>query len=328
MERRAQTTQASFYGTDINGLREIRKRRLPIRSESLTQLASGEVRADATVISGSAGFVYYARVRAPAASTLADLDPAYTGIVIPLSWDGQFVINGEDVRASSIYAPVDDTFFQVYGSNRETVNVALQRDEFTATIAALQGIDTSEVRLVGGSIDVPPATLTRLRHSLVSRLKDHIEADRRHALPPGAHDILTRNIVETIMDVYLHARPAPTPRVRAAAKLGMIVRKAEERFEAAQSGPVSLADLCAAAGVSQGTLHHAFMVMCGDSPMAHFKKRRLTDARLALMEPKANRRLVKSAALGAGLTHLGRFSAEYRELFGESPTMTLNRYSS
>jgi AraC-like DNA-binding protein len=46
------------------------------------------------------------------------------------------------------------------------------------------------------------------------------------------------------------------------------------------------------------------------------------------MEPKSNRRLVKSAALDAGLTHLGRFSAEYRELFGESPTMTLNRYSS
>jgi len=327
MERRAQTTQGSYYGTDINGLREIRKRRLPIRSESLTQLASGEVRADATVISGSAGIVYFARVRAPAASTLADLDAAYTGFVIPLSWDGKFVINGEGVCASSIYMPVDDTFFQVYGSNRETANIAVRRDEFAATIAALQGIDTGEVRLAAGSIEIPSAAMARLRHSLVSKLTDHIQADRKIALPPGAHDILTRSFLETVTDVYLHARPAPTPSVRASAKLGMIVRKAEERFEAAQSGPVSLADLCAAAGVSQGTLHHAFVVMCGASPMTHFKKRRLTDARLALMEPKANRRLVKSAALGAGLTHLGRFSAEYRELFGESPTTTLNRFS-
>jgi len=311
----------------MHGLREVRKYRLPIRTESITQLATGEVRADATVVSGSAGFVYYARVRAPAASTLADLDPAYTGIVIPLSWDGRFVINSEDVSASSIYTPVDDTLFQVYGTDRETINVALPRREFASTVAALQGLEANEVQVGGGTIKLPPAILTQTRHLLLSMLTDHIKADRKNALPPEAHDLLTRSFAEKITDLYLHARPAPTTRVRAAAKLGMIVRKAEERFEAAQSGPVSLADLCAAAGVSQGTLHHAFLVMCGDSPMAHFKKRRLTDARLALMEPNPSLRLVKSAALDAGFTHLGRFSAEYRELFGESPAMTLNRCS-
>ena len=321
-------TQASFYGTDINGLREVRRRRLPVRLESMTQFARGEVRAAVTVISGSAGSVYHARIRAPGASTLADLDPAYTGIVIPLSWDGRFVMNGEKVCASTIYTPVDDTFFQAYGSNRETVAVALQREEFAATIAALNGIDTGDVQLGGGSIKVPPAAFARFRHSLVSKLKDHINADRRSALPPYAHDLLTRSVVETVTDLYLHAQPAPRSKVRAAAKLGRIVRKAEECFESAQSGPVSLADLCAAAGVSQGTLHNAFMAMCGNSPMAHFKKRRLTDARLALLEPKPNRRLVKSAALDSGLTHLGRFAAEYREFFGESPTTTLNRRSS
>jgi AraC-like DNA-binding protein len=294
----------------------------------MTQLASGEVRAVVTVISGSDGSVYHARVRAPGAGTFADLDAAYTGFVIPLAWDGRFVINGEDVGASSIYAPVDDTLFQVYGRNRETVAVALRRKEFVATIAALKGIDTTDVRLRGGSMEVPAAALARLRHSLASRLRDYMTAERRRALPAGAHETLTRSIVESVTDLYLHAQPAPTSRVRAAAKLGRIVRKAEERFDSAQFGPVSLADLCVAAGVSQGTLYNAFMVMCGDSPMAHFKKRRLTDARLALLEPKPNRRRVKSAALDAGLTHLGRFSAEYREIFGESPTTTLNRSSS
>jgi len=311
----------------MNGLRDVRRRRLPVRMESITQLASGEVRADASVVTGSAGFVYYARVRAPAANTLADLDSAYTGIVIPLSWDGRFVINGEDVGVSSIHTPVDDTLFQVHGSDRATLSVAVRRDEFAATVAALQGIDPGEVKLGGGSIEVPPAALARIRRTLVSKLKAHIDADRRSALPPEAHEDVTRSIVEAVTDLYLHARPARTPRLRAAAKLGMIVRKAEERFESAQSGPVSLADLCAATGVSQRTLYNAFMVMCGDSPIAYFKKRRLTDSRLALLEPEPNRRLVKSAALDAGLTHFGRFSAEYRELFGESPTMTLNRRS-
>jgi len=37
------------------------------------------------------------------------------------------------------------------------------------------------------------------------------------------------------------------------------------------------------------------------------------------------RSAIKRAALGAGLTHLGRFAAEYRDLFGESPSATLNQ---
>jgi AraC-like DNA-binding protein len=106
--------------------------------------------------------------------------------------------------------------------------------------------------------------------------------------------------------------------------MARIVREAEECFAAAQSGPVSLADLCFATGVSQGTLYHAFMVMCGLSPMAYFKKRRLTDARLALLRNASTKGAVKRAALGAGLTHLGRFSAEYCQQFGEMPTTTLN----
>jgi AraC-like DNA-binding protein len=58
--------------------------------------------------------------------------------------------------------------------------------------------------------------------------------------------------------------------------------------------------------------------------MAYFKKRRLTDARLALLCSAPETRLVKRAALGAGFTHLGRFSKEYYQLFGELPTTTLN----
>ena len=321
-------THGSFYGADLKGLREVRRRRLPIRLDSIAQLERGEVRAVVTVISGSAGSVYRASVRASGASTLADLDAAYTGVVIPLCWDGRLVINGEDVGTSSVYAPVDGTMFQVHGSNRETIAVGVLREEFAATLAALKGIESDEVQLPSGPIKVPEATLARLRRSLVSTLEDHVDADRRNALPPGAHDIFTRSIVETITALILNAQPAPTPKVRTAAKLAKIVRKAEERFESAQSGRVSLADLCVAAGVSHGTLSKAFTVMCGDSPMAYFKKRRLTDARLALLEPRPDRPLVKSAALDCGLTHLGRFSAEYREFFGESPTKTLGTGSS
>ena len=154
------------------------------------------------------------------------------------------------------------------------------------------------------------------------------EAVARGALSPQAEDALTNRALGMLTDLYLHAQPPPAHEARTAARLGKIVRKAEDCFAATQGQPVSLSDLCAAAHVSQGTLYHAFMVMCDASPMEYFKKRRLTDARMALLDSVPERGSVKQAALGAGLTHLGRFAAEYRSLFGELPATTLNNRAS
>ena len=104
-----------------------------------------------------------------------------------------------------------------------------------------------------------------------------------------------------------------------------IVRLAEERFFASQGAAVSLADLCAATGVSQSTLYRAFDAVCGEPPLAYFHKRRLTVARRVLVKSSARHGGVKRAAMAAGLTEFGRFSVEYRRLFGESPSATLNR---
>jgi AraC-like DNA-binding protein len=64
------------------------------------------------------------------------------------------------------------------------------------------------------------------------------------------------------------------------------------------------------------------------SPLKFFKIRRLCRARHTLLqgavERGADRGAVKRAALDAGLTELGRFSVEYRALFGEPPSVTLH----
>jgi transcriptional regulator GlxA family with amidase domain len=104
-----------------------------------------------------------------------------------------------------------------------------------------------------------------------------------------------------------------------------IVRLAEERFEAAGDASVSLVDLCIAAGVSARTLQYAFREYYGLSPTAYFRMRRFNRARHSLRNAAPDRGAVKRAALDAGITELGRFSVEYRRLFGESPSVTLSR---
>jgi len=307
----------------VRDFRDIHSR-VPSRGNSNAQLSRGALAADAAVISTGDVVLYWTRVNTPM-TTFIDLDAAYSALVIPTAWHKDFVINGQAVDRSSIYAPVEGTVYRAHGGARETHAVAFLREPFVETVAALKGVDPDEIRLDAGAIGMAPSVVARLRLYLAEAVENYSCASQPFPLTPGARENLTRDILGVVTDTYLQARPAPARKLRTVARLARIVRKAEERFASAEGGPVSLADLCVAAGVGQGTLYHAFTVVLGESPLAYFRKRRLTDARSMLLGTVPGRSAIKRAALGVGLTHLGRFSAEYRHLFGESPSATLNR---
>ena len=84
--------------------------------------------------------------------------------------------------------------------------------------------------------------------------------------------------------------------------------------------PISLADLARVAEVSPRTLN----VLChrhrGVAPMVLLRNLRLEAARNKLIsDPRAS---VTEVAMEYGFGHLGRFSAYYRERFGELPRQT------
>lgn len=87
---------------------------------------------------------------------------------------------------------------------------------------------------------------------------------------------------------------------------------------------VHLEDLEVAAGVSRFKLFDAFRKYFALSPMAYLKKYRLSAVRQAILE-QGSTCTISEIALGWGFTHLGRFSAEYRKQFDESPRQTLQR---
>ncbi len=300
------------------------RRKLPVKNQSLTQLGRGLLEANATVISVPGAALYYATI-GNLSHTMTELNSGYTGILVPIRWRGEFLINGAQVRPAEIYLPQEKVLFEAHGEERTTLGISMLREHLIATVAALQGVAPDAVPLDGGALELSPVVMSNVRRSLTKLLNRYIDSSNQEPLPVHSAEQLARQITQILISLYLQARPAKTPALRSAARLTRIVHTAEERFAAAQAGPLSLADLCAAAGVSKVTLCHAFMVVCGSSPMAYFKKRRLTDARLALLGGDRETDLVKRAALGAGLTHMGRFSAEYHQLFGELPTTTLNR---
>ena len=104
-----------------------------------------------------------------------------------------------------------------------------------------------------------------------------------------------------------------------------IVRQTE-RFARTRLGePLYITELCTHLKISQRILRSAFHAIHHQSPYRYLRKIRLLEARRVLLMTRARDATVTSIARDHGFVELGRFAVEYRALFGESPSSTLNR---
>ena len=106
-----------------------------------------------------------------------------------------------------------------------------------------------------------------------------------------------------------------------------IIARFEEFLEMRREQPVYLVDICKAIGVSERTLRAACREQFGVSPTRYLWLRRMYLARRRLAEAGITSTSVTEVAMANGFWELGRFAAEYRSLFGETPSMTLRRAS-
>jgi len=85
----------------------------------------------------------------------------------------------------------------------------------------------------------------------------------------------------------------------------------------------TIVDICMATGVSQRRLQYAFHEYIGMSPNAYLRLLRLNRARAALAAASPRQTTVTRVAMQHGFLHFGRFSGDYRRIFGETPSVTL-----
>jgi len=100
------------------------------------------------------------------------------------------------------------------------------------------------------------------------------------------------------------------------------VRKALDVLHSAVSDPVTISELAQAAGCSPRSLQLAFRDQFGCSPLQYLKRLRLNLAHFELLKQTPDG-TVAEVAYGLGFNHLGRFAAEYKAAFGQSPSATL-----
>jgi AraC-like DNA-binding protein len=90
------------------------------------------------------------------------------------------------------------------------------------------------------------------------------------------------------------------------------------------SEPVRLEQLADIAGVRPRTLETHFRLFLGTTPLGWVRRMRLTQARQRLLR-SAGKATVTDVAVATEFNQLGRFAAEYRKVFGELPSATIQR---
>ena len=119
------------------------------------------------------------------------------------------------------------------------------------------------------------------------------------------------------------ARPEPRPSSSAVRRDAL--RRALEFVDARPREPVTVRELCVAAGSGERTLRRAFRDRFGVSPKDYLRARRLAGVRRELRRSAAAGGNVREIAGRWGFWHMGQFARDYRLQFGELPSATIAR---
>ncbi|PHM45033.1 AraC family transcription regulator [Xenorhabdus mauleonii] len=101
------------------------------------------------------------------------------------------------------------------------------------------------------------------------------------------------------------------------------VRRVQEYLQAHAHEPITVEQLAQVAGVSLRSLYSGFKEFLNISPMQYLRDLRMAHVRTELLAGEASS--VTGVALRWGFAHMGRFSAEYKARYGETPSESLKR---
>jgi len=109
------------------------------------------------------------------------------------------------------------------------------------------------------------------------------------------------------------------------AKRSLGVRRVIDYLHSNAAEVPTIPELCGVAKLSERDLQRGFKEFLGVTPVRYLRLVRLNGVRRDLLfTPPRNRRVV-DVALNWGFIELGRFAGEYRQLFQELPSTTLNK---
>jgi AraC family ethanolamine operon transcriptional activator len=145
------------------------------------------------------------------------------------------------------------------------------------------------------------------------------------ALRPPNHQALLHLRDEILME-WMEALPSKVDlsEMKSLERRKKLVDKACELMLAHADEPLSILQICSRVGTSRRKLNYSFQDVLGTTPLKYLRHLRLNGVRRALRNAQPGS-TVQDLAAQWGFWHLSQFAQDYKRLFGELPSTTLNQ---
>lgn len=173
----------------------------------------------------------------------------------------------------------------------------------------------------GGTLRIPTEHFRRILGTLHRALFPY---EPQSAITVAQILELRETVLDQLGTALAHGHPPPRDahhsRIRHSHQ---VVGQACELVLAHPDQRLSIADLCRQMHVSRRTLQYCFQEVAGMSPLTYLRILKLNQVRRRLRSTDDPASRVTRIATTWGFEHLGQFSRDYRQLFGELPSRTL-----
>jgi AraC family ethanolamine operon transcriptional activator len=204
----------------------------------------------------------------------------------------------------------------------DSVVFAIPEAELVQQIVDITHNDPWDI-IVHGRVRLIPQVAAQLRQAAMVYLEttaiSSAGADVTSTLPEMANSMVKR-----VASALVSSKTPPDEKA-GLNRQRRLIRRTEEYVAELADQPLRIGNLCEDLDTSERTLRYAFHNLTGMSPLAYFKTERLNRVHHFLRDADPTETLVKQIAIANGFNHLGQFSQDYGQLFGELPSETLRR---
>jgi AraC family ethanolamine operon transcriptional activator len=209
----------------------------------------------------------------------------------------------------------------------DVVSIAVARDRLSSSLEALGEKQAADFVVVYRqhcpAFSGLPRGVAGLQHAFRQICQEGSQL--RFAIGfASARASLEETVIEAIADIFAESTWADVSSVTAQKR---VVDRIREYLFANVHDPPSIADLCRHAGVSRRTLQACFRDAVGLTPSQYLRMLRLNAVHRELRALAAAGQPISIGDVAAqwGFWHWSRFTENYRQLFGELPSQTVQR---
>ena len=308
----------------VNGLKFSGAEQLDLANEELgwnvewRQLRPGDFEARLNYTCGG-DFHYMSERFSRALHILAEPPEEAVGLVLPVIDYSQASVSGKPLQNHEIilFPPGSELDFVSMG-NAGCESFFLPETLFESILESLYP-DTKLLQHGTAEIfQVNVAECMRLRRAIAMvQLSNHST--------PEENSLIFARAIRAIVESLSRDKGGGPSGLHSAA---LVARRARDYMEEHYSDSLCIEELTRYTGSSLRTLQRSFASYFDVNRTQYLKAMRFHKARLKLHSAEPEGESVTQIAMDCGLQHLGRFSVEYRQYFGESPRQTLGRKKS